>query len=154
MTSKKPTPVIFNHSAAIDDFVSTAVLASMSNMDIKGIIVTNADCIATPAMDTSSKVHQFLGLDKKNIPLVLSMARGWNAFPWSYRKDCIKMGTIDSLYPFKSQVHPPYQSGDDLIENLLLEAMITENPVVILATGPVTAVTEVLKKRPEHWSCS
>ena len=149
MTTSKPTPVIFNHSAAIDDFVSTAVLSSMPNIDIKGIVVTNADCIATPAMDTSSKVHQFLGLDKKNIPLTLSMARGWNAFPWAYRKDCITMGTIESLYPFKSHVTPPYQSGEDMIEVLLLEAMIMSEPVIVLATGPITAITKVLKKRPE-----
>lgn len=148
MTTLK-TPVIFNHSAAIDDFVSTAVLNTMPNIDIKGIVVTNADCIATPAMDTTSRVHQFLRLDKKNIPLTLSMVRGWNAFPWLYRKDCITMGTVDILKPFKSEVAPPYDSGELMIEQILTEAIRTNNPVIVLATGPITAITEALKKTPE-----
>lgn len=142
------TPVIFNHSAAIDDFVSTAVLATMPDIDIKGIVVTNADCIATPAMNTSSRVHQFLGLDKKNIPLTLSTARGWNAFPWEYRQDCYTMGTIDILSPYQSQVAPPYDSGEEMIANLLEGAVLANDPVVLLATGPITAVTDVLKQKP------
>lgn len=43
------TPVIFNHSAAIDDFVATALLLTMPNIELLGVIVTNADCIAEPA---------------------------------------------------------------------------------------------------------
>jgi purine nucleosidase len=142
------TPVLFNHSAAIDDFVSTAVLSTMPNVDIKGIVVTNADCIATPAMNTTSRVNQFLGLEKQGIPLTMSMARGWNAFPWSYRNDCFTMGTIDILKPYKSEVTPPYTDADELIKNVLSQAIADSNPVVLLATGPVTAVTNVLDAHP------
>ena len=149
MTTLKKTPVLFNHSAAIDDFVSTAVLSTMQHIDIKGIVVTYADCIATPAMDSSSRVHQFLGLDKKNIPLTLSMVRGWNSFPWDYKKDCITIGTIEILNSYKSQVSAPYPSGEELIERILTEAVSQSNPVIVLATGPVTAITQTLKRRPE-----
>ncbi|MFK8010191.1 MAG: nucleoside hydrolase [Saprospiraceae bacterium] len=152
MTSKrppKPTPVIFNHSAAIDDFVSQAVLHSMTNIDLKGIVVTIADCIATPAMESSSKVHQFLGLDKQKIPLTMSMTRGWNAFPWEYKKDCIAVNGMKILKSYKTQTKPPYENGETMIEMLLLEAIIRHDPVIYLVTGPVTALTTVLKKRPE-----
>ena len=145
----RKTPVLFNHSAAIDDFVSTAVLSTMENIEIKGIVVTNADCIATPAMDTSSRVHQFLGLEKLNIPLTLSEVRGWNAFPWEYRKDCITMGTIEALAPFSSQIEPPYASGEEMIKTILSDAIAQDNPVIVLATGPITAITAVLKTNPD-----
>ena len=142
-------PVIFGHSAAIDDFVATAVLSTMPDIEIKGIFVINADCIAVPAMDTSSRVHQFLGLDKKNVPLTLSAARGWNAFPWEYRADCIKMGSISSLDPFSSQLDSPYDSGERMIEELLRKAIAEDAPSVLLVTGPITAVTDVLRDDPD-----
>jgi purine nucleosidase len=142
------TPVIFNHSAAIDDFVSTVVLSTMQDMEIKGIIVTNADCIAEPAMDATSRVHQFLGLDKMEIPIALSEARGWNAFPWDYRKDCITMGTIDILKPYVSQSQPPFDSGERLFARLLEEAVASNNPAIVLATGPISALTNTLREKP------
>ncbi len=100
------TPVIFNHSAAIDDFVATALLLTMPNINLQGVLVTNADCIAAPAMKTTYMVHKLFEID--NIPLSLSNARGWNSFPYLYRKDCITMGTIDLLKPF-IDIPPVYE---------------------------------------------
>lgn len=141
------TPVIFNHSAAIDDFVATAVLLTMPNIDLKGIVVTNADCIADPAMDTSWRVSQFFGIE--HIPLTLSDARGWNAFPWEYRSDCIKMGTIDALKPYVSKASwPPYPSGEAMFVDLVTQAILDKNPVTVLATGPVTTITNAVCNNP------
>jgi len=143
-TATLPVPVIFNHSAAIDDFVATALLLSMPNVELKGIVVTNADCVADPAMEVSWMVHQFFGLE--HIPLTLSNARGWNAFPWEYRSDCIRMAGIDILKPFSKNVQwPPYPSGEDMLVDLLRAAIRDQRPVKILATGPITAVTNVVK---------
>ncbi len=143
----KKTPVIFNHSAAIDDFVSLAVLLTMPNIDLKGMVVTNADCIAGPAMETSWRVSQFFGIE--HIPLTLSDARGWNSFPWEYRSDCIKMGTIDILKPYKDNPFwPPYPSGEAMVTDLLTEAINKKEPVTILATGPVTTITNLVCNNP------
>lgn len=141
------TPVIFNHSAAIDDFVATAVLLTMPNIDLKGIVVTNADCIADPAMDTSWKVSQFFGIE--DIPLSLSNARGWNAFPWEYRADCVNMGTIDALKPYSNNpLWPPYPSGEAMMTDLITDAINNEQPVTILCTGPVTTITNLVANDP------
>lgn len=143
----KRTPVIFNHSAAIDDFVATAVLLTMPNIDLKGIVVTNADCISDPAMDTSWRVSQFFGIE--NIPLTLSDARGWNSFPWEYRADCINMGTIEILKPYgNNPLWPPYPSGEAMVTALLVQAINTKDPVTILCTGPVTTITNIVANNP------
>lgn len=145
-TTKK-TPVIFNHSAAIDDFVATAVLLTMPNIDLQGIVVTNADCIATPAMDTSWRVSQFFGIE--HIPLTLSDARGWNSFPWEYRADCVNMGTIEALKPYSNNPSwPPYPSGEAMMTDLLIQAIDKKEPVTILCTGPVTTITNLVSNNP------
>ncbi|MBZ0099228.1 MAG: nucleoside hydrolase [Taibaiella sp.] len=143
----KRTPVIFNHSAAIDDFVATAVLLTMPNIDLKGIVVTNADCIPDPAMDTSWRVSQFFGIE--NIPLTLSDARGWNSFPWEYRADCVNMGTIDILKPYSSNpLWPPYPSGEAMVTDLLVQAINAKDPATILCTGPITTITNIVANNP------
>ncbi len=144
----KRVPVIFNHSAAIDDFVATALLLTMPDIEIKGIVVTNADCIADPAMNTSWRVSRFFGIEN-DIPLTLSMARGWNAFPWEYRSDCITMGTIDCLKPYTNNPKwPPYPSGEDMLVTLLQEAVDTNTPAKVLCTGPVTSITNIVSQYP------
>ncbi|HVI10256.1 MAG TPA: hypothetical protein VND65_18350, partial [Candidatus Binatia bacterium] len=92
-------PVVLIHDAAIDEYISTMLLALMPEIDLLGVIIINADCIAQPALDAASKLHQFLG--KPDLPLALSRARGWNAFPWSYRGDCVNFGKIPSLAPYQ-----------------------------------------------------
>jgi purine nucleosidase len=83
-------PVVFIHDAAIDDFIATMLLVSMPNVDLKGIVIANADCIPQPSIDAASRLQQFIG--RPDIPLALSEARGWNPFPWPYRSDCVRFG--------------------------------------------------------------
>ena len=138
------TPVIFNHSAAIDDFVATALLLTMPNIELLGVIVTNADCIAEPAMQASWKVHRYFGIPQ--VPLALSDARGWNPFPWEYRGDCLKMGAIGVLRQCPNNASwPPYPSGEELLRDLLEKAVAMRQPVTILATGPLTTIANVVR---------
>lgn len=134
--------VIFIHSAAIDDFVATAILSQMPNIEIECVLVINADCIAEPAMDVTSRVNQLLGV---TAPLGLSDARGYNAFPWGYRSDCVRMGKIDVLSNYKSKWTPDMPSAETLLLNALSNA--TEK-VTVLCTGPITTLTSVLEKNP------
>src|SRR5437868_15374626 len=89
VTSEKRTPVVFLHDAAIDEFISSMLLTVMPGIDLLGIVVINADCIADPAMQASSRLMQFM--NRADIPVALSRARGWNAFPWPYRRDCVSL---------------------------------------------------------------
>src|SRR5688572_31008656 len=97
-TDAAPQPLVFIHDAAIDDFVAALVLQAMPQVDLQGVVIANADCVPGPGMDVASQVNQFMG--RPDLPLGLSSARGWNAFPWEYREDCIALAAIPSLAPF------------------------------------------------------
>lgn len=134
--------VIFIHSAAIDDFVSTAVLSQMPNIEIECVLVINADCIAQPAMDVTSRVNQLLGV---TAPVGLSDAGGYNAFPWGYRSDCIRMGKIDVLSNYVSKWTKEMDSAETLLLNTLSNA---NEKITVLCTGPITTLTTVLEENP------
>jgi purine nucleosidase len=140
-------PVIFNHDGAIDEYMATVLLQTMEHVNCQGIIITNADCIAGPAMDTAWKIQSFMG--KKNIPLALSNARGWNPFPYQYRYDCIRQGKIDALKNQGSPDWPPYPSGEELIIKLLASAVEKKKPVTMLVNCPLTTLCNVLSKHPK-----
>jgi inosine-uridine nucleoside N-ribohydrolase len=82
--------VIFVQDAAIDEYMAQVLLATMP-VNLLGVVIVNADCIDSAAMQTAWKVESFIDA---TTPLGLSRARGWNAFPWPYRGDCVKMGGI------------------------------------------------------------
>ncbi len=136
------TPVILLHDAAIDEYISSVLLTVMPGIDLLGIIIINADCLSDPAMHAASKLQQFLG--RTDIPIALSRARGWNAFPWEYRSDSVNFNNIPSLQPYTAHVITPPPDGEALLTRLL-EAAIAENaPLTLLMTGPMTPLITVL----------
>jgi len=140
-------PVVFIHDAATDDFVATLLLVAMPMVDLKGIIITNADCVPEPAMAVASRVQQFM--KRPDIPLALSGARGWNPFPWPYRGDCVTLSATPILQPYRSTVPTPPPSGDDLLIGLLEEAIASRQPLTVLLTTAFTPLTDILSDRPE-----
>lgn len=144
-------PLVFIHDAAIDDFVATLLLESMPGYDLQGIVIANADCVPQWGYSVAAQVNAFMG--RPDLPLGLSSVSGWNAFPWQYREDCIKLAGIPSLQPFpppvppEADVAPP--SGDDLLEGLLEKALASGTPITVLLTTGFTPLTYVLGKRPE-----
>ncbi len=140
------TPLVFIHDAAIDDFVATLLIQSMSQYELKAVIIAAADCVPQPGLDVASQVNQFMG--RPELPLGLSSARGWNAFPWPDRSDCITLAGIRILAPYKSTVPATPPSGDDLLAALLTEAVRAGNPLTVLLTTGFTPLTNVLEKAP------
>ena len=51
------SPIIFNHDAAIDEYMATVLLTTLEDFETQGFVITNADCIADVAMDTQWKFH-------------------------------------------------------------------------------------------------
>lgn len=145
--SGKKLPVLFIHDAAIDDFIATMVLVAMPNVDLIGIVITDADCVPQPGIDGANRLNQFMG--RPDIPVALSEATGWNPFPWPYREDCIKFDQLKVLLPYRSTVPTPPPSGDKLIAGLLEDAVRTGNKLVVLLTTGFTPLTNVLRARPE-----
>jgi len=140
-------PVVFIHDAAIDDFVAALLLQAMPGVDLQGVVIANADCVPGPGMDVASQVNQFMG--RPDLPLGLSSARGWNAFPWEYREDCIALAAIPSLAPFKSTVPDEPPSGDALLIQLLEAAVAASRPLTVLLTTGSTPLTQVIDARPD-----
>ncbi|WP_213803142.1 nucleoside hydrolase [Granulicella sp. dw_53] len=141
------TPVVLIHDAAIDEFISTMLLIAMPEIDLLGIVIVNADCLEAPALQAASKLQQFLR--RPEIPIALSRARGWNAFPWEYRGDCVTFGEIPSLQPFTPYVVTPPPDGEVLLATLLKQAIAGNSPLTLLMTGPMTPLTDVLRLEPE-----
>ena len=146
VTSEKRTPVVFLHDAAIDEFIASMLLTVMPGIDLLGIVVINADCIADPAMQASSRLMQFM--NRAHIPVALSRARGWNAFPWPYRGDCVSFNELPSLKPYTPHVSTPPPDGEALLAKLLDEAIQQHTPITLLMTGPMTPLVDVLGKNP------
>lgn len=138
--------LILNHDAAIDEYMSTVLLTTMAHIDLLGVVITNADCIAAPAMETAWKIQQYI--DAPEIPISLSAARGQNPFPWVYRGDCIKEGAITPLQGYGP--NPDWRSGfpdgDAAMRRMLREA--NDDEVIMLVTGPLTTLRMALEAEP------
>ena len=134
------TPVILLHDAAIDEYMATVLLTTMSGVDLRAVVVVNGDCITTPAMNAAWRIQQFIG--RTDIPLGISAARGYNPFPWEYRGDCIKedgLAMLQALQPLAT----PYRDGDALLREVLGSAT---SPVTVLCTGPLTPLAMLLDR--------
>ena len=135
--------VILVQDAAIDEYMSQVLLTTMP-ANLLGVCIVNADCIDTAAMQAAWKINDYVGATA--MPLGLSGARGWNAFPWSYRGDCIKQAKIAALADIpENSDWPPYPDGDALLEAMLGGC---EPGVTVLVTCPFTPLANVLKRKP------
>ena len=148
----EPSPdseqVVFFSGGTIDDGLTFIVLTTMDEVNLQGVVVTNADCIANPAMELQWKISSYT--QSTEIPVSLSDARVWNPFPWSYRDDCIRFSNVEALKSYGANPQwPPYPSGDELIEELLTRAIANDTPLTMLVTCPVTALSKVLAKNPK-----
>jgi purine nucleosidase len=140
-------PVLFIHDAAIDDFIATMLLVAMPHVDLKGVVITAGDCIPQYGIEAANLLQQFMG--RPDIPLALSEARGWNAFPWPYRGDCVNFCKLPILRPWRSTVPIPPPSGNQLVASLLEQAVKTGDKLTVLLTTGFTPLTNVLRARPE-----
>lgn len=142
-----PESLVFIHDAAIDDFVATLLIEAMPDVALKGVVIVNADCIAEPGIEVAARVNAFMG--RPDLPLGLSAARGYNAFPWEYRSDCVRLGEIDCLKPYQADLPTPPPDGDALLAQLLEEAIAAGEKLSVLLTTGFTTLTDLLAARPE-----
>jgi purine nucleosidase len=137
--------VILVHDAAIDEYMSQVLLTTMPGINLLGAVIVNADCIDSAAMQTAWQVMSYI--DRTDIPMGLSSARGWNPFPWQYRSDCVRESQIDCLKPFLPNPNwPPFPDGDALLQSLMETAA---GKVTLLVTCPFTPIMNLLQKSPD-----
>jgi len=136
--------VILVHDAAIDEYMSQLLLQTMPDIRLLGVVIVNADCIGSAAMQTAWQVQSYIG--NTELPMGLSRARGWNAFPWEYRGDCVRMGQIRALTACApNRAWPPFPDGDALLHELLEKC---DPGVTLLVTCPFTPLAMLLEKEP------
>jgi len=141
-------PVVFVQGGTIDDFVSYLLLTTMDGIDLQGVLLTHTDTIADQAMQVQWKLMQLIGQSK--VPLALSDARGWNPFPWLYRGDVIRHSEIEAFSELEDKEEwPPHPSGDDLLHDLLSQAVEADAPVTLLITCPLTPLSDLLEEHPD-----
>lgn len=137
--------VILVHDAAIDEYMSQVLLTTMEGVNLLGAVIVNADCIDSAAMQTAWQIMSYIG--RTDVPIGLSAARGWNAFPWSYRSDCVRESAIACLEKFPANPDwPPFPDGDALLQSLMENA---PGPVTLLVTCPFTPIMTLLQRAPE-----
>ncbi len=143
--------VLFNHDAAIDEFMAAVLLTTMNNVDYLGSVIMNADCIYNYAMQAQWKIQEYLEIDQTENPITLSDARQWNPFPWVYRGDCIKENNIECLKDIENNPDwPAYPDGDALMASELKKALDNKEQITMLVNCPMTTLRNVLEKNPEY----
>ena len=141
-------PVVFISGGCIDDSVVHMLLLGMETVDLKGVVLVNADNVYSFAMDSHWKIAQIRG--RTDVPIALSRAKGWNPFPYVYREMSISFSGIPRLEDLPPNPDwPPFPSGEQLVLKLLQEAVQTNQPLVFLVTAPITTLKEVLAQDPD-----
>ena len=67
--------------------MSVALTITMPDIDLLGVAVVNADCIAGPTVEVTNKILHLMSVS--DVPVTQSPARAVNAFPWIYRQYCL-----------------------------------------------------------------
>lgn len=137
--------VLFNHDGATDEFMSLALLVTMEDVDLLGVVVTPADCLGVPACEVSRKLLDLMRQRKTEV--VLSEVCGPNPFPWIYRQYCMMINLLPVLNPRPKKKEPTFRrDGARFIVEQLEKA---SEPVTVLVTCPFTTLADALDINPE-----
>jgi len=139
-----PKPVILDVDMAHEDMFSALFLLSHPNVDLRAITV-----VGTGEAHCGPGVRNALGLvalsGREDIPVACGSETplaGNHEFPTEWRQ------AADNAYgvPLPTGGAASHLSASDLIIDLLQKA---EEPVTIVAVGPLTNIAEVIQKEPE-----
>ncbi len=147
MPQTKNTIII--HDGATDELMSILFAASMPNINLKGIMVLNADCQGYPTAKVSSKLLDLIHLT--DVPVAVSGARAWNAFPWTYRQYSLMVDLLPMVNQYKKDVQVPEPQMDFPLVKMV-DKVYRENdcaPVTLLCLSPVTDIAEAINSDPD-----
>jgi len=140
-------PVIIIQDGAVDELMSVALVETMSNMDLIGIGVVNADCLAEPTVEVTDKILHLMKVT--GVPVTQSTARGVNAFPWIYRQYCLMSNLLPML---NTDGFKPVISSETTEE--MLVRLVNENTaagklkVKIVVLSPLTPLVTAWETDP------
>ncbi len=133
------------HDGAVDELMALVLAQSMPDWNIEYVGVINGDCIAYTSVQVSYKLLQVCGVNQENI--YLSDARALNAFPWSYRKDCLSVNLLPQLNQYESSpAFLPPKNRSQLLQYLLNS--VDQGPVTVVSLGPLSDVAYLIENLP------
>lgn len=137
--------VLMDHDGGVDDYLATMLLMTMDSVQPLGVVVTAADCYAQPAVNATRKILDLMGFS--DIPVAESKVRGINPFPNLYRRDSYVVDHFPILNQRETITTPLVaEAGEDFTVKVLQQA---DEPVTIMATGPLTNIATALQKAPQ-----
>ena len=145
-SNQSPTPVIFDTDMAIDDWAT--VLFLQRHPDIN-LLASTISASGESHCDTGEKNLLALldmGAPESNIPVACGDEwglDGYFVFPEAWQKDADTLSGV-SIPPSKRS--PNQEHAIELIHQQLI---LSDVPVVLLATGPMTNIAQWLEKYPE-----
>lgn len=139
--------VILMSGGTIDDNAASVLLATIPSIKLQGIQISNSDTLYQYAMQNQWKIQTFIG--NPRIKIGLSNARAFNPFPWQYRNDAYLVWNASLLNTLADKPGwPPYPSGEQLLRNRLAQAYRARQKLTVLATAPLTPLSNILKQSP------
>lgn len=140
------TPVIFDNDMAIDDWSTMLFLAKRPELDLIAVTVAGSgEAHCEPGVANALALLQLAG-EHEHVPVSCGddwPLDGYFVFPVPWQEDMDRLSGVE-IPP--SERSPAPMHAVDLIHTALAEA--TE-PVVILATGPMTNLAQWLQRYPQ-----
>lgn len=136
--------LLFDHDGGVDDLLSLMLLLSMDQIEIKGISITPADCIADYATESTQKLLALF--QQIHIPVAVGQYHGINAFPLEWRAGPMILNALPMMINVDISTQQLANGGSiGLLAEQLEKA---EEPVKVLLTGPCSNLVRTLHQFP------
>ena len=142
--------VTLMQDGAIDELMSVIFLTTMPNVSLFNIDILNADCLAYPTMETTVKILNMLGVT--NTMVATSDARGWNAFPWTYRQYAMMVNLLPMINQYGNAAAASRPESTKSFSEHLVAAKAGDNPPpsTILCLCPLTDIAAFINAVPDY----
>lgn len=142
--SPRPRRVLLDHDGGIDDLLSLAMLLAMPHVELRGIVVTPADCFLGPALAATQRILRWRG--RRDVPIASGRLHGVNAFPAEWRAAPYAVDALPLLNDDDSGLPAvDDEPGHAFIARLLRESDV---PLTVLVTGPPSNLATALQAEP------
>ena len=138
-------PIFHDHDGSIDDFVALIHLLTLDNYRLTGVSVTNANCYADDAVETTLRIMDLFC--RKDIEVAVSREEPINSFPEEWRKNKEFVNSIDIISGRKINKDRinKLEASDFTASKLLNE----KEKTTIVLTGPASNLAKTFEKYPE-----
>lgn len=137
--------LLFDHDGGVDDLLSLMLVLTMEHVQLKGISITPADCIADYAEESTYKLLQLFG--KENIPVGVGNYHGINAFPREWRAGPMVLNALPMM--INLDIHQQREKTVRSVALLAAQLSAAEEAVSVLLTGPCSNLVITLAEFPE-----